>query len=86
MVVVAIADPVRVPFSVRVPTVEADGTKLNTSDTLPEPAPTNVAESVQAAPVCSPPRTLFVKVHPLVLPPVTLKLVVLVTVFEPVMA
>ena len=79
-----IAEPVNVPVSVKLPMVDAAGRKLSASVTLPEPLPTRDAEIVQAVAAGKAPRTLLENVQPLLVPPTTLKLVVLVTGFEPV--
>ena len=83
VVVVAIAVPCRVPVRVRLPLVDA-GRKLRPSVTVPEPLPTKVAFNVQLWPAVKAPNTLEVNGQPSLFPPVTLKFVVLVTVFEPV--
>src|SRR5580692_6556823 len=85
VVVVAIAVPCSVPVKVRLPLVDA-GRKLKSSVTVPEPLPTRVAFNVQLWPAVKAPSTLEVNGQPLLLPPVTLKFVVLVTVLEPVIA
>ena len=50
------------------------------------PLPTSAAESMHDCPEFNAPNMLEVKAQPLVLPPTTSKLVVFVTVFDPVMA
>ena len=85
-VVVATAVPVSVPVNVRLPAVDAAGRYVSTSLTVPVPAPTKFAVSVHALPAACAARMLELNVQPLAAPPVTLKFVVFVTVFEPVTA
>jgi hypothetical protein len=86
VVVVPIAVPCSVPVNVRLPMVDAAGRYESKSVTVPVPAPTSVAESVQLWPLESAPRTLELSGQPFELPAVTLKFVVLVTGFDPVIA
>ncbi len=86
VVVVAMAVPCSVPVRVRLPLVDAEGRKLRSSVTVPDPLPTRVAFNVQLWPAVNAPSTLEVNEQPLLLQPVTLKFVVLVTVLEPVTA